>query len=148
MCLNKQVNRHNRCVRRRRQVALCAVTAARRLVFGMKTSITAEAARTGSTPAHVTAAIIILKSEDRVLLHQVLRGEVPLMAAAKGIKRLAALVSAYRAVTNEDLIKAAKIIGAVYAPPTIDISAANNAADNNEASWVKSEQETFAFAAE
>ena len=65
MCLNKQVNRHNRRVRCRRQVALCAVTAAPRLVFGMKTSITAEAARTRSTPAHVTAAITILKSEDR-----------------------------------------------------------------------------------
>ena len=69
------------------------------------------------------------------------------MAAAKGIKRLAALISAYRNVTNEDLVKAAKIIGAVYAPPTIDMSAANNAADNNEAPWAKSGQESFAFAA-
>jgi hypothetical protein len=106
----------------------------------MKTSIAAEAARTGSTPAQVTAAMIIIKSEDQALLEQVLRGEVPLLTAAKRVKRVADLISAYRNATSEDLIKAAKVIGGVYAPPTIDGVA--------DAPWAASGQESFAFAAE
>jgi hypothetical protein len=148
MCSNNQVNCRDRRARRWRQAALCAVTAARKLVFGMKTSIAAEAARTGCTPAQVTAAITILKSEDQDLLHQVLRGEVALLTAAKRVKRLAALVSAYRNATNEDLIKAAKIIGAIYAPSTIDLSAGNGADHNNKPSWAESRQDSFAFSAE
>jgi hypothetical protein len=105
-------NCRDRRVRRRRQVALCAVIAARRLVFGMKTSIAAEAARTGSTPAQVSAAMIIIKSEDQAILEQVLRGAVALLTAAKRVKRVADLITAHRNATNEDLIKAAKIIGA------------------------------------
>jgi hypothetical protein len=139
-------NRRDRRARRRRQIAFCAVAAARRLVFSMKTSIAAEAARTGSTSAHVTAAMIILKSEDRALLEQVLRGEVPVATAAKRVKRVADLISAYRNATNEDLIKAAKVIGGVYAPPTIDASAVWST--NNEVPEAESGQDSFAFAAE
>jgi hypothetical protein len=132
-------NCRDRRVRRRRQVALCAVIAARRLVFGMKTSIAAEAARTGSTPAQVSAAMIIIKSEDQAILEQVLRGAVALLTAAKRVKRVADLITAHRNATNEDLIKAAKIIGGVYAPPTIDAY---------EVPGAESGQESFAFAAE
>jgi hypothetical protein len=110
----------------------------------MKTSIAAEAARTGSTPVQVTAAITILKSEDQVLLHQVLRGEVPLAVAAKRVKRLAALVSAYRNATDTDLIKAAKVIGGAYVSPTSDVSAVWST--NNEVA--ESGQESPAFATE
>ena len=141
-------NCRDRRIRRRRQIALCAVTAARRLVFGMKTSIAEEAASTGSTPAAVTAAIIIIKSEDRILLEQVLRGEVALFTAAKRVKRVADLISAYRNASNEDLVKAAKVIGCIYAPPTIDASVPNGAANNNEVPRAESGQESFAFAAE
>ena len=144
MCSNNQVNCRDRRARRWRQAALCAVTAARRLVFGLKTSIAAEAARTGSTPVKVTAAITILKSEDQVLLHQVLRGEVPLAVAAKRVKRLAALVSAYRNATDTDLIKAAKVIGGAYVSPTSDVSAVWST--NNEVA--ESGQESSAFATE
>jgi hypothetical protein len=139
-------NCRDRRVRRRRQVALCAVTAARRLVFGMKTSIAAEAASTGSTPAQVTAAMIIIRSEDRALLEEVLRGDVPLLMAAKRVKRVADLISAYRNATNEDLVKAAKVIGCIYAPPTIDASPVWSA--NNEMPEAESGQENFGFAAE
>jgi len=132
-------NGRDRRVRRRRQIAFCAVTAAQRLVFGRKTPIAAAAASTGSTPAHVTAAITIIKSEDQALLEQVLRGEVPLSAAAKRVKRVADLVTAYRNATSEDLVKAAKVIGGVYAPPTIDAASMP---------WAESGQESFAFAAE
>jgi hypothetical protein len=133
----------DRRVRRRRQIAFCAVTAARRLVFGMESSITAGAASTGSTPAQVTAAMTIIMSEDKALLEQVLRGEVPVLTGAKRVKRVAALITAYRNATNEDLVKAAKVIGAIYAPPTIDASAANG-----KMPWAESGQESFAFAAE
>jgi hypothetical protein len=133
-------NCRDRRVRRRRQIAFCAVTAAQRLVFGRKTSIAAEAASTGSTPAQVTAAITIIKSEDQAVLEQVLRGEVPLAAAAKRVKCVADLITAYRNATSEDLVKAAKVIGGVYAPPTID-----GAADPPSA---ESGQESFAWAAE
>jgi hypothetical protein len=69
----------------------------------------------------------------------VLHGEVSLSVAAKRVKRVADLIKAHRNATNEDLIKAAKVLGGVYAPPTIDAY---------EVPGAESGQESFAFAAE
>lgn len=46
------------------------------------------------------------------------------------------------------LVKAAKVIGCIYAPPTIDLSATNGAAKDNEVPFPESGQDSFAFAAE
>jgi hypothetical protein len=102
------VNRDRR-IQRRRRVALCAVTAVRRHAAGMESSIAEAAATTGSNSVYVRAAITILKSEDQSLLDQVLLGQIPLLMAAKQVRRVADIVAAYRNASEKDPINAARL---------------------------------------
>jgi hypothetical protein len=65
----------------------------------------------GSCVAYVRAAVTLLKSENLVLLERVLRGHIPLLAAAKQVKQVAALVDAYRTAGAADRVMFAKLIG-------------------------------------
>jgi hypothetical protein len=101
----------------RQQTALRAVTAARLLATGMARTVAEAAACTGSSRANVAAAVMIRRAEDHQLAEQVLEGRVSLLKAARQAKRVAAIVEAYRGASEQDLSKAAKIVGQVYAPP-------------------------------
>jgi hypothetical protein len=59
----------------------------------------------------VTAAAILLRSENTALLEQVLRGHVPLLAAAAQVRQVANLVTAYRAAKDADRIAFARTCG-------------------------------------
>jgi hypothetical protein len=56
----------------------------------------------GSSVAYVTAAVIVMRSEDVALRDAVLVGRVPLLTAAKEVKRRADLVAAFRAADATD----------------------------------------------
>jgi hypothetical protein len=98
------------------RAALRALTGARLLASGQAPNAVVAAACTGSSPTHVRAAVVVLKSEDESLLNCVLGGDMSLLAAAKMARRVAKLVSAYRGADEDDLTIAAKIIGRVLVP--------------------------------
>jgi hypothetical protein len=103
-------------VRSNSRTALQAVTAARMCASGQAENVMVAAACTGSTPAHVRAAVILLKSEDEPLLDYALRGEISLLKAAKQARRVADLVNAYRSASRDDLITATRILGSIVVP--------------------------------
>jgi len=94
---------------------LKAVTAARLLAAGMVPTVNVAAASCGSNPLYVRAAVTLLKAENPDLLDQALHGRVSLLRAAQQVKRVAALVDAYRRATERDLIQAAKVVGSTFA---------------------------------
>ena len=53
----------------------------------------------GSNITYVAAAVRLLKSEDQSLVSAVIRGFVPILAAAKQARQLGELVAAYRSAT-------------------------------------------------
>jgi hypothetical protein len=66
-------------------------------------STLAEAARgTGANVSYVKDVVTVLLAEDAILLDNVLRGAVPLVAAAKAVKRRAELITALRRASAED----------------------------------------------
>jgi len=71
----------------------------------------AAAERCGSNPAYVSAAIAILRSENKELLVDVVKGRVPLLEAARETQRLSVLVSAYREASASDRVNFAKAVG-------------------------------------
>jgi hypothetical protein len=95
--------------------ALKAITAARLLAAGMLPTINVAAASCGSNPLYVRAAVILLKAENSNLLEQTLCGRISLLRAAKQVKRVAALVDAYRRASESDLVQAARVVGSVFA---------------------------------
>jgi hypothetical protein len=87
--------------------ALRAVTAAKLFATGSLPSMVAAAEACGSNPA----AIVLLKSENSVLIDRVLRGHVPLLTAAKEVRRLAEAVHTFRQLTLADRPVFTRIIG-------------------------------------
>jgi hypothetical protein len=75
-------------------------------------SLAAAAAACGSNAVYVAAMARILQSEDQGLLHQVLGGWIPVLAAATTVRRRADLVRAYRTAEPVDRVAAARAIGA------------------------------------
>jgi hypothetical protein len=65
----------------------------------------------GSTPKYVVAAIILLRSENAVLLDRVLRGHVSILAAASQVRRLVELIAAYKAADAKDHITTFRMLG-------------------------------------
>ena len=98
------------------RVALRAITAARLYASGQAETVAVAAACTGSTPIHVRAAVVVLKSEDEQLLDRILRGDLCLLAAAKAARGTARLVDAYRRASEQDLVRAARVIGCIPVP--------------------------------
>jgi hypothetical protein len=86
------------------------------LASGQAPTPKVAAACTGSQPAHVRAAAVLLKSEDEPLLNEVLYGNISLLEAAKEARRVANLVNAYRSATAGDLVTAAKVLGGMIVP--------------------------------
>jgi hypothetical protein len=94
-----------------RAAVLRAITAAK--LYLNKTiphlGIAAEAC--GSNTAYVTAAVILLRSENATLLKQAGVGQVPLLAAAAQVKQIADLVTAYRTAKDADRVAFARTCG-------------------------------------
>jgi hypothetical protein len=65
----------------------------------------------GSNTKYVIAAIILLRSENSVLLDRVLRGHVSITAAASQVRRLVDLVAAYRAADVNDHVASFRALG-------------------------------------
>jgi hypothetical protein len=80
-----------------RAAALRAITAARLYLSGQIPNLAKAAESCGSNVKYVCAAIILLRSENSVLLDRVLRGDVAIQVAARQVRRLVDLVAAYRA---------------------------------------------------
>jgi hypothetical protein len=94
-----------------RAANLRAITAARLLAGGMVPSIAAAAESCGSNKSYVWAATILLKAENPELKNSVLNGKIGILEAAAQVKRVAALVSAYRAADDSARIAFAKTCG-------------------------------------
>jgi hypothetical protein len=78
---------------------------------GRAPTIKAAAMRCGSSVPYVRAAIALLRSENTSLITSVMHGDVPLLAAARGVGQLASLVAAYRQASAADRVAFAKVIG-------------------------------------
>ena len=96
--------------------ALRATTGAGLLASGRAATAEVAAACVGSTPVHVRAAAVLLKSEDKPLLDAVLCGEVALYRAAQQARRVSKLVDAYRRASRDDLITATRILDGMIVP--------------------------------
>jgi hypothetical protein len=66
---------------------------------------------TGSCPAYVGAAVVLIEAEDASLERLVRRGQVPLLEAAATVKKRVALIRAYRNATPADLAALARAVG-------------------------------------
>jgi hypothetical protein len=91
--------------------AVRAMTAAKLYLAGSTPSLEAAAFSCGTNPAYVRAAIVLLRSENATLLSRVLRGDLPLLAAAAQVKRVANLVEAYRTASAGDRVAFARTVG-------------------------------------
>jgi len=94
-----------------RAAVIRAVTGAKIYLDGTLPTLAAAAIASGSNAHYVGAAVTLLKSENSTLLSRALRGAMPLLAAANEAKRVARLVSAYRAASADDLAMFTRIIG-------------------------------------
>jgi len=109
--LIKQSHRLRQSPRRRfrngnRAAALRAFTGAGLYANGL--TLACAAMCCGSCTQYVRAAVILRRSEDAVLIDQVLAGYVDLQRAAARVKRAADLVAAYRAGSDDDRIHFAR----------------------------------------
>ena len=96
--------------RGQRMAAKRAFTAAR-MHRSSNMSLQEAAESCGSNITYVAAAVRLLKSEDQSLVSAVIRGFVPILAAAKQARQLGELVAAYRSATASDRIAFAKVVG-------------------------------------
>jgi len=96
---------------RERAATRRAITAAGLYRAGSIPSLSKAATACGSNAAYVAAAILLIASENTTVLNRVLAGHVPLLAAAREIKRLAELVAAYRKASAADRVQFARAIG-------------------------------------
>ena len=94
-----------------RAAATRAVTAAELLADGKLPSARVAAVACGTCPQYVGAARVLLQSESHELLARVLSGQVPLLAAARRVKTLSALVEAYRKADPATRIEFGRQIG-------------------------------------
>jgi hypothetical protein len=98
--------RHGVCA-----AALRAITAARLYASGTIPNLIRAAESCGSNVRYIRAAIVLLRSEDFVLLDRVLRGHVPLLAAASQVQRFVDLVAAYQAADVKDHVDSFRVLG-------------------------------------
>ena len=95
----------------RRNAAVRAFTGAQLLRSKIAPTITAAAERTGTSRAYIEAALAILAAENTSLVADVINGKVPLLAAAREVKRLGELVAAYRRASSADRVAFARAVG-------------------------------------
>jgi hypothetical protein len=94
-----------------RAAALRAVTAARLYLSGQIPNLVKAAESCGSNVTYLCAAIVVLRSENSVLLDRVLRGHIPLLAAANQVRRVVDLVAAYQTANEQDHVAFARAAG-------------------------------------
>jgi hypothetical protein len=94
----KVKNRRRQMQNGHRLAALRALTAAT-LCREKNWSVAMAATSCGSNIVYVEALLTVLRSENTTLLQRVLKGEVSIVAAARAMKRIARLVSAFRGTT-------------------------------------------------
>jgi hypothetical protein len=94
-----------------RAAVIRAITAAKLYIDEAIPNLTTAAECCGSNVVYVTAAVILLRSENAALQERVLKGHVPLLAAAAQVKQVANLVTAYRAAKDADRIAFARACG-------------------------------------
>src|SRR5262249_23197438 len=107
----RRPRRRRRIKNGRRQAAVRAHFAATAYLEGRVSSLAAAAEVTGSNVPYVQALVALLKSEDTSLLKSVLAGEMPVLVAARLVKRRATLIAAYRSATPTDHVEFAKAVG-------------------------------------
>jgi hypothetical protein len=88
-----------------------ALTAARLYRNGAVSTLVKAAEACGSNVAYVRAAATLLKADNASLIHDVLRGRVPLLAAAAEAQRLVNLITAYKAAKDPDRVAFARACG-------------------------------------
>jgi hypothetical protein len=91
--------------------AVRAVNGARGFLDHRFSNLATAALCCGSCASYIRAAIVLLKSENAVMLERALRGEIPLLAAAAQTQRIAKLVNAYRAASAADRVAFARTVG-------------------------------------
>jgi hypothetical protein len=111
-----KANVHKRRIRRQicngERLAAVRALSAVRLHSHCEVPTLAYAARAcGSNIAYCTAMKIVLAAQDANLLKQVLRGNVPLLIAARQVKPLVNLIKAYDEAANTSRAEAARRIG-------------------------------------
>jgi hypothetical protein len=77
-----------------RAAVIRAITAAKLYIDEAIPNLTTAAECCGSNVVYVTAAVILLRSENTALQERVLKGHVPLLTAAAQVKQVANLVTA------------------------------------------------------
>jgi hypothetical protein len=88
-----------------------AITSGESFLEGKFSTIVRAAYCCGSNAAYVRDAITLLRSEDRALLNRVLAGEVPLEEAAKQVRKLAKVVSGFRAMSPSERALLGRTLG-------------------------------------
>jgi hypothetical protein len=91
-----------------------ALTAARCYLNGDIATLQKAALSCGSNVEYVQAAIVVILSENTVLLYDVLHGNIGLLVAAEWAAKASALVAALRAASAKDLAAAARVMGAEF----------------------------------
>ena len=112
----RKVAKRNRSPRRHfrhghRAAVMRAITAAKLYLNKTIPRLGLAAEFCGSNTAYVTAAAILLRSENATLLEQVGVGQVPLLKAAARVKQIANLVTAYRTAADADRVAFARTCG-------------------------------------
>jgi len=83
--------------------ALRAMTAARvYLSEGGNISLVEAAARHGTCVAYVQAGVTLIKAGDQFLIHRVMRGDIPILKAAKTVEPLVQMLDGYSKATPEN----------------------------------------------
>jgi hypothetical protein len=98
--------RHGVCT-----AALRSVTAAKLYIAGTTPNLLKAAESCGSNVTYVRAAVVVLRAENSVLLDRVLRGHIPLLAAASQVEKLVGLIAAYNAASEQDHVAFARAAG-------------------------------------
>jgi hypothetical protein len=74
-------------------------------------TLAAAADSTGSCPAYVQAAVVLLKADNASLTAEVLDGRVSLLQAAAQVRRMVDLVTAYKLAQDPDRVAFARACG-------------------------------------
>jgi hypothetical protein len=94
-----------------RAAAVRAFAAAELYLNNLAPTLAAAAEGCGVNIHYVRAAIILLSANNVSLKHDVLRGRVAILAAAREARRLVNLITAYREAKDPDRVAFAKAYG-------------------------------------
>lgn len=90
-------------------------------------TLAGAATMSGSSIGYIQAAMLVLQAEDEALVNRVRRGQVPLLTAARQVKRRVKLINALRKASAEDRVAALKHVA--DAQEILNIAVAAEAAE-------------------